>query len=112
MRRFDDPSPWCRSRAAQKRACPSCGRRLRFEFSRLSPNGGYDRCDACGYFQSVTAPDAAKVEYMPPTWEEEAEINRQSIADWVEDGRIEEEKRKTAEKCAAILRIKSMLNKS
>lgn len=105
MRRFDDPSPWCRSRAAQRRACPSCGRRLRFEFSPLNPNAGYDRCDACGYFQSVTAPKAARVDYAPPTGEEEAEANRCAVDNFMERNRAEAARKKAAGKCAAILRM-------
>lgn len=105
MRRFDDPSPWCRSRAAQKRACPQCGRRLRFEFSPLSPNAGYDRCDACGYSQSVTAPRAARVDYVPPTGDEVDEVSRRAMEGFMERSRAEAARKKAAGKCAAILRM-------
>lgn len=105
MRRFDDPSPWCRSRARQKRACPRCGKRLRFEFSPLSPNGGYDKCDACGYLQSVTAPKAAQVDFVPPTREEAEEVNRRAMEEFMDRNRAEVARKRTAEKCAAILRM-------
>lgn len=105
MRRFDDPSPWCRSRAAQKRACPQCGRRLRFEFGKFNPNSGYDVCDHCSYFQSVTAPKAAQVDFVPPTREEAEEVNRRAMEEFMERNRAEVARKRTAEKCAAILRM-------
>lgn len=105
MRRFDDPSPWCRSRATQKRACPRCGNRLSFRPSSLNPNAGYDECGACGYFQTVEAPRAARVDYAPATEEEAAEVNRRGIEEMVGRGAAERRRRETAAKCAAILRM-------
>mgnify|MGYP000048946305 CR=1 len=105
MRRFDDPSPWCRSRAAQKRACPKCGKRLRFEFGKFNPNSGYDVCDSCSYFQSVTAPRAAQVDFVPPTLEEQREIDRRSMDEYRENLRREAARKRAARKCAAILRM-------
>lgn len=104
-RRFDDPSPWCRARAAQKRACPRCGKRLGFRPTAFNPNAGYDECEACGYFQTVAAPPAARVDYVPATDEEVAEVNRRGLAEMVERGAAERRRRETAAKCAAILRM-------
>lgn len=105
MRRFDDPSPWCRSRAAQKMACPQCGKRLRFEFSRLNPNAGYDKCDRCGYSQTVIAPRAAQVDFVPPTPDEQREVDRRSMDEYMGNLRRETALKRTAQKCAAILRM-------
>lgn len=105
MRSFDDPSPWCRARAAAKRACPRCGKRLSFRPSSLNPNAGYDECGACGYFQTVEAPKAARVDYVSATDEEATEVNRRSIEEMIGNGEAERKRRKTAAKCAAILRM-------
>ncbi len=57
-----DFSPYFESLSKQKRICPKCTHRsLKLKHS-LSPNGAYETCE-CGYFQSISAPKSAEVEW-------------------------------------------------
>ena len=65
----DDMIPYFQNRARQKRICPEC--RSAFLVVRptaLNPNGAFDYCPDCHYFQVVIAPEEAQVPYdwMPP----------------------------------------------
>lgn len=53
-------SPYFESLARRPGLCPECGRPLRLEPLELTWDAASWRC-ACGWFQVVTAPEAAKL---------------------------------------------------
>lgn len=55
-----DFSPYFEIMAKQKRMCPKCMKRQTRLKKSLTPNAAYEVCD-CGYFQSLTAPENARV---------------------------------------------------
>ncbi len=55
--------PYFESLGREKRVCPDCLRHsLRLEPSALNPLAAVWRCDGCGWFQTVMAPENAGVE--------------------------------------------------
>lgn len=65
----DDMIPYFRSRAKQKRICPECHKAaLNVRPTALNPNGAFDYCPECHYFQVIIAPEEAQV---PIGWQRE-----------------------------------------
>ena len=57
-----DLSPYFVSMAKTKRLCPQCLKRATRIEPTLTPNGAVERCD-CGYFQGLSAPKSAQVDW-------------------------------------------------
>ena len=63
----EDMIPYFRSRAKRKRICPECHKAaLAVRPTALNPNGAFDYCPKCHYFQLIIAPEEVQV---PLDWQ-------------------------------------------
>lgn len=59
-------SPYFRSLARTPRICPSCREhKLKLNPTSKNPNAAVWKCDGCGWFQTVLAPERAEVGGAP-----------------------------------------------